>query len=229
MTTRSVPIPPEILEQVTDIARRRNATNRAAGQADGLVSKHTKSSTDADVEGALGEYAVAQAFSLPWDGAYYEHTDWQHWRNHGHDVSGIEVRATKYPNGKLIVQPNNNDDAPYVLVILKDDLTQADLRGWRWGRDVKLSCFWQSQWPRPTYAMPQSHLFAIDDLKAVWNATWWLSTDKMTFEVTITNGRVSDTAPVARTFIGQPFQNLVRWLRQQGGFTCRLNNTTKTD
>lgn len=49
---------------------------------------------------------------------------------------------------------------------------------------------------------------------------WWLSTVKMTFWCEITNGRITDTAPIARKFIGQPYGNLVRWLADQGGFMC---------
>lgn len=47
---------------------------------------------------------------------------------------------------------------------------------------------------------------------------WWLSTVKMTFWCRVTNNIVTDTAPIARKFIGQPYSNLAKWLAKQGGF-----------
>jgi len=220
VTAMRIDIPSDILKQVTAIAERRNAENRAAGQADGLVAKHNKSSVDADVEGALGEYAVATALQLDWDGAFKSYEAWQQWRTDGHDVSGLEVRTTTYPNGRLIVQPSNKNDVPYILVVVARDYSHAVIKGWRWGRDVKNADHWQSHWPRPTFAMPQSLLYPIDTLRDLWNATWWLSTERMTGAARVVNGRVhaADSAPIFKRFDGQPLANLVNWLRKQPGF-----------
>lgn len=47
----------------------------------------------------------------------------------------------------------------------------------------------------------------------------WLSTERMTFLAELDEqGMVVDAAPIARRFVGQPFGNLRRWLRRQGGY-----------
>lgn len=45
--------------------------------------------------------------------------------------------------------------------------------------------------------------------------TWWLSNERMTFKVT-TNGEhiITDAAPIARKFVGQPLTNLARWMQR---------------
>lgn len=219
-TMTIIEVPAKVHAAVRAVAERRNAEQRAAGQVDGLVATHSKSSLDADVEGALGEYAVAQAMGLEWDGAFLEHRDWQRWRTEGHDVSGVEVRTTTHSNGRLIVQPHNPDDSPYVLVVLTRDHTRADLRGWLWGHEVKHHANWQAHWPKPTFAAAQSDLRPVNLLQQLWNGTWWLSTERMTGHVRVRNGRVcaDQCTPIWRKFVGQPLTNLVRWLRKQPGF-----------
>lgn len=46
---------------------------------------------------------------------------------------------------------------------------------------------------------------------------YWLSSKKMTVLVEVQDGRIIQAAPVVRKFIGQPVQNLIRWMRKQGG------------
>lgn len=46
---------------------------------------------------------------------------------------------------------------------------------------------------------------------------WWLSTVRMTFWAKVEGGRIVQSAPIARKFIGQPAANLIRWLEKQGG------------
>lgn len=47
---------------------------------------------------------------------------------------------------------------------------------------------------------------------------WWLSTEKMTVYAKVVQGRVVETSPIINVFLGQPLDNLRRWLRRQGGF-----------
>jgi hypothetical protein len=47
---------------------------------------------------------------------------------------------------------------------------------------------------------------------------YWLSSNKMTISADVEKGVIIETAPVARKFVGQPIQNLIRWMRKQGGF-----------
>lgn len=55
----------------------------------------------------------------------------------------------------------------------------------------------------------------------------------MTVFVEIKKGRVTDTAPITRRFIGQPIRNLREWLKRQGGYrecplivapSCKIQN-----
>ena len=48
---------------------------------------------------------------------------------------------------------------------------------------------------------------------------YWLSTDRMTvFAEANRHGVVVDTAPIVRVFIGQPIDNMIRWLKRQNGY-----------
>ena len=50
--------------------------------------------------------------------------------------------------------------------------------------------------------------------------TWWrwCSTERMTVGVRVLDGRIVETPPIVRRFLGQPEDNLVRWLSRQPGF-----------
>lgn len=45
---------------------------------------------------------------------------------------------------------------------------------------------------------------------------WWLSNKKMTVKVVTQNLIIIDAAPIVRCFIGQPLQNLIRWMKKMG-------------
>lgn len=47
---------------------------------------------------------------------------------------------------------------------------------------------------------------------------WWLSSRRMTVVVEEQGNLVVDAAPIVRKFIGQPLENLTRWMRRQGGY-----------
>lgn len=42
---------------------------------------------------------------------------------------------------------------------------------------------------------------------------WWLSNARMTVGVSVTNLVIMNAAPIVRVFIGQPFTNLLRWMK----------------
>lgn len=46
----------------------------------------------------------------------------------------------------------------------------------------------------------------------------WLSSEKMTIQVTVVEGIITNTPPIARKFRGQPIDNLRNWMRKQGGY-----------
>lgn len=51
----------------------------------------------------------------------------------------------------------------------------------------------------------------------------WLSTERMTVAVTTDDqGRITEAAPIVRKFVGQPLDNLIRWMEKQGGFRQKV-------
>ena len=50
---------------------------------------------------------------------------------------------------------------------------------------------------------------------------WYLSSTRMTIAVLVEDGIVLTAPPVAQKFIGQPLDNLVRWMEKQGGFRMK--------
>jgi len=164
-----IPLTKDLAQVAIDVACARNAENRASGQKDGLldttnVAGEARTSLRVDVEGALGEAVVATALDLAWDGAFKSAEEWKRWRTEGWDVAGLEVRATTYLTGKLLVQPRNSDMSPYVLVILDFPGSQAIIPGWCWGYEAKHQDYWMHAWVRPCFAVPQHALRSIFEL-----------------------------------------------------------------
>jgi hypothetical protein len=117
------------------------------------------------VVGMLGEMAVAKALGVYWQGG------WPELDNGSGDVGSIQVRATTYPDGALMVYPRDRDEAAYVLVTgVAPILTLA---GWIFGRDAKQERYWCTKRPasagggdmrEPAYRVPQTELRDIDTL-----------------------------------------------------------------
>ena len=63
-----------------------------------------------DIDGCIGELAVAKALGIYWTGQE---------RINAPDCGRLEVRATRYRDGHLIV--HDGDEGIFVLTVLKDD------------------------------------------------------------------------------------------------------------
>jgi hypothetical protein len=62
---------------------------------------------------------------------------------------------------------------------------------------------------------------------AKYHGTYWISSVKMTFSVEVEDNVITDAAPIAKRFVGQPFENLYRWMNAQGGLRLeRIRETT---
>lgn len=106
-----------------------------------------------DIIGCLGELAVAKATNKFWSGSLGNLK--------AKDVGGIQVRATDYPQGRLILHPADADDDRFVLVRIAG--TECDLRGWVFGKDGKQQKYWvenDPKWPklRPAFFVPDESL-----------------------------------------------------------------------
>jgi hypothetical protein len=85
-----------------------------------------------DIQAAAAELAVAKALNRYWVAGVNTYTMPDVGRN-------IEVRCTKYPNGKLAIRDRDQDDRPFVLV--RGIIPTFEIVGWIYARDAK-----QEQW-----------------------------------------------------------------------------------
>lgn len=74
------------------------------------------------------------------------------------DFPNAEIRGTKYSNGKLLMDIDNDlDDTPYFLMVHLYDHTYG-LAGGMMGRQAKDMKYWDETLPRPSIAVPQNKL-----------------------------------------------------------------------
>ena len=117
------------------------------------------------VRGALGELAVAKGLSVEWknpviNGRYKEFKK-------APDLPGnVEVRTVEQASHRLIVHPDDRDDARFVLAI--GDVKAFLLRGWIVGRDAKKK-EWIAAYQNyeDSYFVPQEKLRSMDELKNI--------------------------------------------------------------
>lgn len=86
---------------------------------------------DRDIEAACAEVAVAKA--LGW---YYDYSVGRYC-GQGGDVLDLQVRWTKYPDGRLVIRTRDDDNATYVLVT--GAAPAFTIVGWITGADAKVA------------------------------------------------------------------------------------------
>ena len=101
------------------------------------------------IEGALGEFALAKALQLHWNGKG---------RLRALDVGGVlDVRTATRPDSHLILHPDDPDDREFWLLTGRNG--QYVVRGWIMGRDGKRQEFWRDPvGGRPAFFVPQGAL-----------------------------------------------------------------------
>jgi hypothetical protein len=81
------------------------------------------------INGACGETALAKGRASYWTGmGALGDLD-------ARDVGGLQARTTPYPNGRLKIYPNDNDDDVFVLV--RGSAPTFELVGWMTAREAK--------------------------------------------------------------------------------------------
>jgi hypothetical protein len=112
--------------------------------------------------GAAAEAGVARLFGGVWDGAVG--------RGHygGHDVRTrcddiLEVKATHYRTGKVLVYNDTPDDAVVVFAVVAYERREVRVVGYLRARDAKQQQWWRADFRTPCYAAPQSALTPIEE------------------------------------------------------------------
>ena len=109
-----------------------------------------------NIEGAMGELATAKALNMNWDATVDTFK--------ANDLEGIQVRTRSNHYWDLIIRPNDDDEAIWVLVTGKNG--KYVVRGWCYGHEGK-----KKQWLKdyanrpPAYFIPQKFLKSINLIK----------------------------------------------------------------
>jgi hypothetical protein len=113
---------------------------------------------DMDIRGAHCEYAASLILNRYWRPSVGEINN--------PDVGGIvEVRSTIRETGRLIVKPDDEDDAPFVLIVANMERLRFRFAGWMFGRDAKA---WPllTEFGDPAHFVEQSALMSRSELLA---------------------------------------------------------------
>jgi len=106
------------------------------------------------INGAFGEMAVAKETNKYWQSLSFRSGLREHLPG---DVGAVQVRATTHLGGRLIVHPDEPDNALFVLVTL--NLPSYSLVGWKLGSEAKQQRYWDDPGTgRPAYFIPQADL-----------------------------------------------------------------------
>jgi len=161
--TVTITLTPEQERKGVQVGQKRHKAQRRTGRADWKVRKDANG-LKLDEEGACAELAVSIGFGLPWDGSFIPMSKWDLWRKNGHDVSGLEIRSTKHPSGRLILHKNSKDTLPFILVLTHNRPTYQ-LVGWCYAKEGKKEAFWQDVGHgRPCFYVPQEDLQPMSGL-----------------------------------------------------------------
>lgn len=102
------------------------------------------------IEGAAGEMLYAKIINSYWTGMNGKVC-------HG-DIGIVEVRTTHWKDGRLIVHPEDEDNAPFILAV--GLAPKFRFAGWLFGKEAKRDEWWDDPKgeDRAAYFAPQSAL-----------------------------------------------------------------------
>lgn len=135
-------LPHEIFD-AAQVGIRRRVASRKEGRPD---TNRLRSSSEReyqqwgiDVEGACAERAAAKMLGRYWEGGIGS----RHSNPDDGDVGRLQVRTTCYANGKLIIRPDDDDNAVFLLMVgtARNGFRPA---GWLQGKDAKHDEFIQN-------------------------------------------------------------------------------------
>lgn len=126
-----------IMRQVENLKKNRKPAYGAGKRGDWQLN----------VEGCLGEMAVAKYLQCYWSGKG---------EFRGYDVGTMQVRTTRYHSGHLLLHPDDDDDHQFWLVTGING--EYVVRGWILGALGKRQELWRDDADCPAFFVPQSEL-----------------------------------------------------------------------
>ncbi len=158
---RRVTLPAHLVQLAANVGVARNVHALTRGRS------HRYGATDAvgwaaHLDGAIGELAAAEHLGLTWSAFAVDATPEA-------DLVGgrwpVQVRATPYATGQLLLHRPDPPDHVYVLARVLG-LT-VELAGWVWGAHAKRDEWWGTlpgRSDRPCFIVPADALRSVDDL-----------------------------------------------------------------
>ena len=144
--------------QVTECVSRILEAVKVNNQQDNFGKTTWDQRKDGHYTQVFSEFAVAKFFDIEYQ------FDSTFDPNRSDLINGIEVRATKYSNGHLIVHKRDKP-APFVFCTVDLDTCTTLICGWRDLVDCVLDKYWRTDMPAPAYFVPQSDLYDMATLK----------------------------------------------------------------
>jgi hypothetical protein len=144
------------------VMRRVSAINKSRTPQHGI---RPEVEWQADIEGILGEYALAKYFGKFWS-PVVGHLD----TDEG-DVHGYQVRTTPWRNGCLVINKKDPDADIFILMTGENTTGRRWMpRGWLRGADGKLQEYWEAkQKDRFAFFVPQEKLNPMETLPSYEN------------------------------------------------------------
>jgi len=138
------------------IAKMRNKISIANNRKpfNGAPSDSEATELELNIMGVTAEIAVAKSLNKYWAPEFIDLLDYDIHPN-------IQVRATKYKTGNLIVNPKDNDHHKFYLVIVNG--SEFNIVGWEYGGLCKKEEYYQNKGNGrpPTFFVPQEKLRTI--------------------------------------------------------------------
>lgn len=139
------------------------------GRSTGAKHRAGAGSLEYDKRGSYGELGSAKILRQPWNVPASD--DFVKIRGSA-DVGGYEIRATKWPNGCLLIYPHDKDDSIFVLAIVEGHplpgrlAVRVTLKGWAFAGDAKIDTYWTTKRAEylPAWFYPQRFLQPMDTL-----------------------------------------------------------------
>jgi hypothetical protein len=152
------------LQQIAFVAAQRHCYDLSRGRKNRYGAPERLSMLR-HYEGAFGEYVVAKAFRAFWNGSV---------GNFNADdvvvdvpgVGPVQVRATQWPDGHMLIHRDDKDHRRYYLVTINGKIGR--IAGWRLARDCKRPELWgerREQPGRPCFWVPQKDLNEFEPIE----------------------------------------------------------------